>query len=86
MSKFYTYASRYGNNIITRGYNEGIEFRSKIPFSPSLFMPAESDQPVKTLDGRNAVQITFEDMNDAKSYIKKYSDVSGFEIHGMQNF
>jgi hypothetical protein len=86
MTEFYTSAIQWGNNILTRGYRNGVEFRKKVQFEPTLYTPVQKETTEKTLDGRNVAPIKLDSISDAKKYVKTYEDVSGVEIHGMQSY
>lgn len=88
MSHFYTSVERYGSTIFHRGYENGRRFSRKIQYEPILFIPTkEEDTPYKTLIGNhNVKQKQFDSMNDAKDFVEKYKDISGFQIYGNTNF
>jgi DNA polymerase elongation subunit (family B) len=87
LSEFYTYVNQWGNNILYRGIKNGRDVILKTPFSPSLFTKSKSkDTEWKSIYGHPMDEIVFPDIRDAKEFCKKYDSVSGFEIHGMQNF
>lgn len=86
MSSYYTNVAKYGRNILLRGYENGSRFSKKIEFSPSLYVPDVKGDDAMTIDGEPLRRIEFETMNDAKDFISRYRGVSGFEIHGTDDY
>lgn len=85
MSNFYTSVERYGNNILWRGYDNGERFSHKVPFKPTIFLPAEGDHKTLT-DGTSVSGKKFDTMKEAKEFVEQYKDVPNFEICGNTNF
>ena len=84
---FYTSVNRYGNSILYRGYNEhGERVARKIRFSPTLYVPSQSETGYSTLYGQPVEPVEFDTMRDAKDYYQKYGEVDNFEIHGNEHF
>ena len=84
--EFYTNISRYGNQILYRGYKDGKRVTTKTPFSPTLFIPVEKPTGWISVDGKHVEPYTCETMRDAKEFIERYKDVSNFEIYGNTNY
>jgi len=51
MSKFYTSVNCVGNNILYRGVENGRRIKEKVPYTPTLFLPAKKQTKFKTLKG-----------------------------------
>ncbi len=87
MTKFYTNAIEYGNNILVRGYDRGRPFNEKIPYKPTLFLPSKREGAVwKDIRGLPLDPMPFDSMRDAKEFIARYDDVSNFNLYGMPRF
>ena len=84
--KFYTTISRYGNNLLYRGYSEGRRVKKKIPFKPTLYVKGKGNSPFTALDGTNVDAIDFSSMRDAREFVDKYKDVENFKIYGNTNY
>jgi len=84
--RFYTSVLQYGNRILVRGVNNGKAVQDRIEFRPSLYVPSPKPTEFTSLDGRYLEQIDFEDINEAKDYIKKYKDIENFKLYGNFNF
>jgi hypothetical protein len=86
---FYTSVVRYKNNILVRVRNSktGVASQYKEKYRPYLFIPSpNSDGVYRTLDGRPVSKIDFDGMYDASEFLKKYEEVSNFEIFGMKDY
>ena len=87
MSKFYTNALEYGNNILIRGYDRGRPFEEKIPYTPTMYVQSKRpDAEWKDIRGNSLDPVDFLSMREAKDFIKKYEDISNFKIYGMPRF
>ena len=87
MSKFYTNAIEYGNNILIRGYDRGRPFNEKIPYQPTMYLPSKRPNAEwKDIRGFSLDPMSFESMRDAKEFLKKYENVSNFKLYGMPRF
>lgn len=83
---FYTSVSRYGNNLLYRGYNDyGKRIEKREKFAPTLFVRTKDKTDYKALDGTPVKPVYFDTMREAKDFCKKYEDVENFEVYGMQN-
>ena len=50
--RFYTNVSRYGSDILYRGYENGRRVHEKVRFKPTLFLPSKLEKTTWTaLDG-----------------------------------
>lgn len=86
-TKFYTSISRYGKNILYRGYQDGRRVKRKIPFKPTLYVKSsKKNSEFKTLDGMIVDPIEFDTMSEAKEFVEKYKDVENFKIYGNTNY
>lgn len=86
---FYTNVSRYGNNLLVRGYQNGQPAQRKVPFEPTLFIPSKvggSSGSWDTLDGNKVEAIPFENMKEATDFYKRYEHVSNMSIYGNTNY
>lgn len=86
MSKFYTNVTRFGNNLLYRGYEDGRRVKKKIKFSPTLFLKGKGNSKYHTLDGINVDPKKFESMSEAKAFAESYADVENFKIYGNTNY
>jgi DNA polymerase elongation subunit (family B) len=59
---------------------------AKQAFEPKLFIKSNKETQYQSLFGDNLERVQFTDINEAKDFIKKYSDVENFEIFGNKNF
>lgn len=85
--RFYTNVSIAKDEILLRGYQNGERIQQAIKLKPYLFIPSRSGKAdYKTLKGRPVEKINFDSVYEARDFIKKYQDVSGFDIYGMTNF
>jgi DNA polymerase elongation subunit (family B) len=84
--KFYTNVSRFGNNLLVRGYQDGKRIKRKVKFSPTLFVPSTKESKYKTLDGLEVSPVEFDTMRDAKEFLEKYEDVENFRVYGNSNY
>ena len=84
--KFYTHFTRYGNNILVRGYKNGKRFIDKVDYNPVLYMPSRQPTEYRTLDGQYVSPVQQGTMRDATEFIKQYEDVGNFKIYGSTNF
>jgi len=86
MTKFYTNISRYGNNLLYRGYQDGRRIKKKIAFKPTFYVKGKGNSKFTALDSTNVDAIKMDSMRDAKEFIEKYKDVENFKIYGNTNY
>jgi len=86
MTKFYTNIDRRGNKLLVREWDGNNHKKYKIPFSPTLFIPTNSDGDFTSFEGDVKLEPKeFESMSEAKSFIDMYKDES-FSIYGTKNW
>jgi DNA polymerase elongation subunit (family B) len=87
MSKFYTDVTLHRGKILLRGYDNGKRIQRKIDYKPYLFVPSKNNNgEYRSLFGQNLDKLEFDSVYEAKDFLKRYEDVSGFEIFGMTKF
>ena len=84
--RFYTNCSCEGNYILYRGIYDGERVSKKFTYQPTLFLPSNKETKWKTLDGKYAEKITFADINEAKEFVRKYTDVDNFVYYGNTKY
>jgi DNA polymerase elongation subunit (family B) len=86
MTKFYTNVRHIGNNILYRGYDNGQQIKTRVPFKPKLYVTGESKSDWRTLDGNSVMEMEFETMKEATEFTQRYRDVSNFKVFGQNNY
>ena len=84
--KFYTSVNRYGNNLLYRGYQDGVRVKRKIAFKPTLYVKGKGGSKFHALDGTNVDAIKFPSMRDAKEFCDKYDAIENFTVYGNTNY
>ena len=84
--KFYTSISRYGNNLLYRGYSEGHRVKRKVKFAPTFYVKGKGNSQFHALDGTNVDPVKFESMRDAKEFLEKYEGIQNFTVYGNTNY
>ena len=86
--KFYTNVSLIRNDIYLRGYENGQRVQHIIPYKPFLFVHTKGTSPTqyRNLKGTPVDRIDFGSVSEARDFIKRYGEVSGMTIYGMNNF
>ena len=86
MSRFYTNVVKYGNSLLLRYVNNGQAFKSKVPYRPTLFVPAKEASDWNTLEGTPVSPTKFESIKEGMEYVERYKDVEGFTFYGQTQF
>jgi DNA polymerase elongation subunit (family B) len=76
MTNFYTNVQCFGNAILYRGVMDGKRVKQRIEYQPSLYITHKNGK-LKSLDGTPLLQKKFDDIKEAREYIKKFDNVSG---------
>ena len=81
---FYTSVSRYGNNILYRGYDtEGKPDIRKIKYKPTMFVQSQKPNTEwRGLDGTPVDPIQLGSMREAKDFIESYGQIDNYNIYG----
>ena len=85
----YTSVDIRGNSILYRGWRDGVRQKARIPFSPTLYVPAsrvEGDTGFTTIHGAPVKPMPFDSISDAREFLDKFSDVENYKIYGNTNF
>lgn len=84
---FYTSCERHSNNILLRGYKNGKRFSKKVAYEPTFYVATTESSNYVSLIGNNPLKPKkFASMKEAKEFLERYSDVSGFDICGNSNY
>lgn len=88
MTAFYTNVGQYGNYLFVRGFDEaGDRIQKRVPYQPYLFTPSrDSNTGYKDIHGNNVMRKDFHDINEARDFLKTYSDVEGMNIYGLDRW
>lgn len=86
MTQFYTNVMQYGNRILVREIKNGKKYLHKDAFTPTLYVRAKQESKYKSLFGDNLEPVKFLDINDAKQFVKDYSEVENFDIFGNTSY
>jgi DNA polymerase elongation subunit (family B) len=85
--KFYTDVTLNRGNILLRGYDNGKRINYKIDYKPYLFIPSKTgNSEYRSIFGKPVDKISFDSVYEARDFLKRYEDVSGFEIFGLNKF
>lgn len=84
--KYYTSVAVHGNNILYRGVNNGRRIKEKVPYSPTLFLPAKKPSEWKSLFNEPLEAMKFESIREARNFVKRYEDVANFKIYGNSRY
>lgn len=90
--KFYTNVHIHRNEILLRGYEDGVRIQKAVPYQPYLFEPNKVyrekgvETPYRTLRGEPLYKREFDSMRDAREYITEYREITNKQIYGLTNF
>ena len=78
---FYTNVLPFGNYIALRGIDSnGMSFRRKVRYDPTLFVPSQKPSNWKTLDNKNVSPVKWGSMKETREAMRSYpGDVFGIE-------
>ena len=85
-NNYYTNIAAVGNNIFYRGVKGGRRVKLKIAYRPTLYLPSSKPTKFKTLDGDFVEPMKFENVREARDFVKRYGDVSNFKIFGNTRY
>jgi len=83
VNKFYTSFSNDWDNILLSYYEGDKKKYEKIPLKPYLFVDSALESEYKNLKGENVQRIDFQDVRNARNFIKQYEGISNFNIYGI---
>lgn len=88
--KFYTDVQTTYNQVLCCGYENGQRFERKISFEPTFYVDAPPKDrertPYKSLEGNPVIPVHFDSMADAKSWLKRQSEISNANHYGFDNY
>ena len=84
MTEFYTFFGGTWNEVLVSGYSNGKKFHRRVPYTPFLFVPGKGDY--RTIKGKSLDRVDFDSMQEARDFIKRYSEVANFSVFGFTNF
>lgn len=85
--QFYTHVFQNKNKFLVRGYRDGKPVKEIHNYKPYLFVDSKTpNSEFKTTDGKSVEKIFFDNVWEAKNFIKEYKDVSGFGVYGSKHF
>ena len=84
--KYYTNVAAVGNNILYRGVKDGRRVKLKIAYTPTLFLPSKKSTKFTTLDGEFLEPMKFENIREARDFVKRYDGVENFKIYGNTGY
>ena len=85
MKPFYTCVTTKGSRLMHRGYDaKGKRLHESIPYRPTLFVPTKNPKKSSwsTIDGQKVEPVDFENMYEAREFVKQYAEVDNFPIYG----
>ena len=85
-SEYYTNAQARGKSILLRGIRNGKEFRTKVYYQPTLYLPTDKETGCKNIYDQNLKPIKFNDMKEARDFIKDHKSIDNLKIHGQSKF
>ena len=83
---FYTNVVCIGNNILYRGIKNGKRVNEKIAYQPTLYLPTKKETKFKTLFGESLEPKRFENIREARDFVKRYDEVGNFKIYGNNRY
>lgn len=83
--RFYTNVKLIGNYIYTRGYEDGVEVKTRVKYKPTLYIPSTKKTEYQTLDKKYVSPLTLDSITDMRKFVQKYKDIQGFEYYGNTN-
>ncbi len=84
--EFYTNVTKYGNKLLVRAVKNGNPYKTKIDFSPTLYIKSNKPSDWRTLFGEPVSEVKFGDINEARDFIERYKEVDGFSVYGNANY
>jgi len=86
--KFYTSVNTLGNKILVRGVDtERGDFIRREEFKPTMYVTGKKGETkFRTLEGEPVYDIKPGTIKETRDFVKNYSDVSGFKVHGIDQF
>ena len=87
MTYFYTNFHLFKNNIFLRGYRDGRRFKRNIPLKPYLFIQSKNaNSKYRTLSDDPVEKIDFENVYEARDFLRQYQGVADLNIYGLTNY
>ena len=86
---FYTNVQCFGNSILYRGVMGGKRVKQRIDYQPSLYVPHRKNgfSAFKSLEGYPLDQKKFDDIKEAREFIKKFDGIPGApKIYGNTRY
>ena len=80
--RFYTSVKQLGNYIYVRGYEDGVSFRDKVQYQPTIFVRCNDKTEYKTLYGDYLKPIKPGTIRETREFLEKYKDVDNFSVYG----
>lgn len=88
--EFYTNVFPLGNKLCVRGYSNGVAFKDKIDFHPTLYVSTPrkhyQGEIFRTLDGQVLYEIQPGSIKDTREFLDRYKGVESFPIYGNTNY
>jgi len=83
---FYTNVVQHKNKILVAEYSNNKRSYSQINYKPYLFVPSKNATKYRTINNESVEKIEFDSIYEAKEFYRKYEDVDGFNIYGLNQF
>jgi DNA polymerase elongation subunit (family B) len=84
--KFYTNIVLVGNEILSRGYDNGEHFKNREMFYPKLYLSTNKQTNYKTLEGNYVEEINPGTIRETREFIEKYENVENFNLYGNTRY
>jgi DNA polymerase elongation subunit (family B) len=86
MSKYYTNVCVHSNHILFRGVNNGRRVKSKVKYSPTLFLQSNKTSQWRSLFNEPLEPMSFDTIREARDFVKRYEEVANFKIYGNTRY
>lgn len=84
--EFYTNVTKYGNKLLVRGVKNGNPYKTRLDFSPTLYIKSNKETEWRTLFDEPVSEVKFADINEAREFLDKYKEIESFNIYGNANY
>lgn len=82
---FYTSVSQNFDHVLVRGYRDGVPFKEKVEYPPSLYLESEDGDYLDTSGKIKLREKKFKNSSEMKDYLKTMAGVHGHRYYGSEN-